>query len=202
MDIMNASEVVALSPFSREVNMLFKQFSRFVLLAVALTTMSAASSVPGSTTGIRSAVVAASATATGGAHNVEGAAIDCWHCDSFFNGAQVFNHCSTMGFAIIGYPDCFGPMIPSLPCSMYGEPVYCFGEDQEELLLSAGSFGLDGSVNLQGLREEMFTPRQQALHESAIRAAAEKGHVVVRSCTGIILGGRSTSVRLPKRLAL
>lgn len=91
-------------------------------------------------------------------------------------------------FAIMGYPDCFGPMLPSLFCSMYGEYTFFCAEDDEELVLSADGLVV-GSLGSDWTAATMLRHRRLVLERAGYGVPT-----TLRTCSGALLAFRDDEV--------
>lgn len=101
----------------------------------------------------------------------------CWKCEYQFG---LGFYCQP--YAIMGYPDCFGPMLPQLQCSMYGEySVFC-GDGNED----AWEVSADGTVigDLLAERKAMDTVARWRTKADAL---AGESNWIARTCRGFVM---------------
>ncbi len=109
--------------------------------------------------------------------------LTCKDCASVFQGGQTVFFCETN--LLIGFQDCFGPMLPYLPCSVWGPWTFCFlhgGSQSEEVFLS-----LDGTLNHRNIARSDHLRLAAMREQSHARPPAEGDSRSLRTCTGVVL---------------
>lgn len=109
--------------------------------------------------------------------------LTCKDCASVFQGGQTLFFCETQ--LLIGFQDCFGPMLPYLPCSVWGPWTICFlheGSQNEEVSLS-----LDGTLNHRNVARSDLLRLAAMREQSLSRPPAEGDSRSLRTCTGLVL---------------
>lgn len=110
--------------------------------------------------GTIAALPAEMAAVTSGSSFAASAAAYCWWC--WYSPYADYYWCQE-GNTIIGYEDCFGPMLPYLPCTLYGEWGPCQYSDEIE-------YALDGTA----LPSSNMTRVEARSFELAVRRKLER----------------------------
>ncbi len=109
--------------------------------------------------------------------------LTCKDCGEVIQAGLPVFFCQTE--LLMGFQDCFGPMLPTIPCSLWGPWTFCFlhGFFEDETL----SLALDGSLNFANVSLSDQRRLTALRSRSASHPPAATTSRSIQTCEGVVI---------------